>query len=70
MSYADSNRTQTLTAPIKDATALMKKGGLAIGNFLYGDDIRTKRSLTFSYLVILTYLLTIINAQSLSSCAL
>lgn len=39
------------------------------GDFLYGDEIRTKRSLTFAYASVAFYLVTLINAQSYVACS-
>lgn len=64
MSIATSAQRQLITAPLGS----LKSGALAIGNFFYGDEIRTKRSIAFSYLCICLYLVSVINASSLSSC--
>lgn len=65
MSIATSAQRQFITAPLDS----VKRGALAIGNFFYGDEVRTKRSVAFSYLCISLYLLSAINASTLSSCA-
>lgn len=55
-------------ATAKHTLQLIQQTGTAIGLFFYGTEIRTKRSITFSYLCISLYILAVINADYLGAC--
>lgn len=66
--FAASMHLQFVTAPARQLVLLAKQAGNAIGQFFYGTDIRTKRTITFSYLCISLYLLAVINADHFNAC--
>lgn len=70
MTSALSQNLRPLSAPVKSAAQQVRAVGLAIGNFFYGDDIRTRRSLTFAYLSIMIYALSVINLDQYTYCGL
>lgn len=67
MATAISLNFRTLSGFAAERTKAL---GLTIGNFFYGDEIRTRRSLTFAYLSISLYLLSVINFDKYAACAL
>lgn len=69
MSFSASAHGNT-TAPLKLCAVQAVSAGKAVGNFFYGDNTRTQRSLCFAYGCIALYMLAIINAGSFSACAM
>lgn len=53
-------------APLHSMAASAAKG---LCDFLYGDERRTRRSVTFAYLCVSLYLLAAVNAGSVGACA-
>lgn len=60
--------SQALT-PLHSITAMATSAAKALCDFLYGDERRTRRSVTFAYLCVSLYLLAAVNAGSVGACA-
>lgn len=63
-----ASATACATAPFRLCAIRAISAGKAVGQFLYGDDTRTHRSICFAYGCIALYLLAVINASSLAAC--
>ncbi len=56
-------------APLNSIAAMAISTAKTLCDFLYGDEKRTKRSITFAYLCVSLYLLAAVNAASVGACA-
>ena len=56
-------------APLHTMAHMATAAAKALCDFLYGDERRTRRSVTFAYLCVSLYLLAAVNAGSVGACA-
>jgi hypothetical protein len=64
MAFASPLRPGSIALPLQQVRHM----GLSIGHFLYGDEIRTQRSIAFAYGCLAFYMLSIINASDKLAC--